>query len=328
MYRMAQVGRFLLRTPLVTAVITAVAVLGGGIYVFASGNGSGSTTGEIFLEPADQLGADPFLNQLRAPVPTIVLARELLPDERKNGTASLSGGTVGLYGGTLNNSLCDRDQLTEFLTTNPGHARAWASVHDITIEQIPTFIANLTPVQLRLDTRVTNHGYLDGDATPLQSVLQAGTAVLVDRSGVPRARCACGNPLMAPQAAADMDFVGSPWSGFDAKSLLRVTPHDGDLTRIVLHDAATGTLFDRAVGTDGEKDNARLEVKAKPTTSASTTTPPFSPGSTKPTNTPTSATLPTTASAQDPTTTRAQASAVPTTVRKTTTTPAPNTTLL
>ena len=41
---------------------------------------------------------------------------------------------------------------------------------------------------LRADTAVTNHGFRDGQATELHSVLQAGTAVLVDDQGQPVAR--------------------------------------------------------------------------------------------------------------------------------------------
>ncbi len=278
MQGMARVGRFLLRTPLITAVITAALVLGGRIYVFASGNGSETTTGEIFLEPADALGAEPFVNQLRTPVPTIVLARQLLPDERKDGTASLSGGTVGLYGGTLNNNHCDRDELTEFLVNNPTHGRAWASVQGITIEQIPTYITNLTPMQLRLDTRVTNHSYQDGNPTPHQAILQAGTAVLVDRTGVPKARCACGNPLLAPQPATNT-YNGTPWTGFDNQQLLRITPHDTDLTTFTLHDATTNTLFNRPTGTNGNQDKPLTQPAPKPatTTTSSTTAKPSPP---------------------------------------------------
>ncbi|GAP52775.1 serine/threonine protein kinase [Streptomyces azureus] len=53
---------------------------------------------------------------------------------------------------------------------------------------------------LRADTGVTNHGFRAGRAAVLQAVLQAGTAVLVDDRGVPRVRCACGNPLRPPVA--------------------------------------------------------------------------------------------------------------------------------
>ena len=68
---------------------------------------------------------------------------------------------------------------------------------------------------LTADTRVTNHGFKDGKTTPRQAVLQAGTAVLVDNTGVPRARCGCGNPLLPPKAVTGTTkYVGDAWKGF------------------------------------------------------------------------------------------------------------------
>lgn len=103
------------------------------------------------------------------------------------------GNTSGLYGGTLNNSVCDRQAMIKFLQAHPDKGAAWARVQGITHAELPSYISGLTPVVLRSDTSVTNHGFSDGDATTLHSVLQAGTAVLVDKYGVPRARCYCGN---------------------------------------------------------------------------------------------------------------------------------------
>jgi hypothetical protein len=42
---------------------------------------------------------------------------------------------------------------------------------------------------------VTNHAFLNGRVIAYQAILQAGTAVLVDKYGRPVARCRCGNPL-------------------------------------------------------------------------------------------------------------------------------------
>src|SRR2546429_115073 len=70
-----------------------------------------------------------------------------------------------------------------------------ASVEGIEPNDIATYVASLTPVILTSDTLVTNHGYANGHATTLRSVLQAGTAVMVDNTGVPRVKCNCGNPL-------------------------------------------------------------------------------------------------------------------------------------
>src|SRR5207244_7246225 len=48
------------------------------------------------------------------------------------------------------------------------------------------------------DTRITNHTFEGGQAVGFQSILAAGTAVLVDKYGEPVARCRCGNPLTKP----------------------------------------------------------------------------------------------------------------------------------
>jgi hypothetical protein len=124
-------------------------------------------------------------------------------------------------------------------------------------------------VLLRTDTRVTNHGFRSGRATPRQSVLQAGTAVLVDRSGVPRVRCACGNPLAPPVAVRSANYQGPRWSGFDPTLIVVVSPSPSPVTGFVLIDASTGATFGRPVATSGGSDvDAALpdEKPAKPTT--------------------------------------------------------------
>lgn len=83
--------------------------------------------------------------------------------------------------------------MVAFLQANPQKASAWSGVLGITPGDIPAYVAGLTPLILRSDTAVTNHGFRDGKATNVHSVLQAGTAVLVDKYGVPRVRCHCGN---------------------------------------------------------------------------------------------------------------------------------------
>jgi len=128
---------------------------------------------------------------------------------------TFSGGTPGLYGGTLHNAECDRTSMIQFLRANPDKASAWAQVEKISVNDIPGYINQLTPVILRADTTVTNHGFKDGQANPLQSVLQTGTAVLVDPYGVPRARCYCGNPLGPPEPPVNAEYEGPEWPRFD-----------------------------------------------------------------------------------------------------------------
>jgi hypothetical protein len=105
---------------------------------------------------------------------------------------------VGLYGGSLEQT-CDPELLIAYLESEPEKAAAWAGVQGINVDLIPEFIRSLTPAILQVDTRVTNHGFSGGEATPRQSILPAGTAVLVDDTDQPRVRCYCGNPLREPR---------------------------------------------------------------------------------------------------------------------------------
>ena len=75
------------------------------------------------------------------------------------------------------------------------------------------------------DTLVTNYGYRDGVATPRQAVLQAGTGVLVDSTGQPVVRCACGNPLTAPAAInlPTAELQGARWDTFNPAQAVVVT---------------------------------------------------------------------------------------------------------
>lgn len=259
--------------------VFAVAVLTGSVAVIAWGNNP-TGAAEVFLEPANSVGRNPFADFLVLPVPSILPALDLLTGDG-DGIKSLRGDQVGLYGGTRNDQVCDREQLIRFLGENPDKGAAWAGVQGIKPADIPGYIRSLTPLQLRVDTRVTNHGFADGVATPLQSVLQAGTAVLVDRSGVPRARCACGNPLLPPEAqAAKVSYKGEPWAGFDTSNLRRIVG-GGPVTEFVVHDARTNTLFVRPVGTAGEADrDPSPGTKMVTTTTTSTTAGPGGPAST------------------------------------------------
>lgn len=162
------------------------------------------------------------------------------------GLRTVNGAAPGLYGGTQNNASCDAEQMIAFLTAEPVKAAAWAGVQGIAPADIATYIRSLTPVVLRADTRVTNHGFANGVATSNPSILQRGTAVLVDQFGIPRARCSCGNPLTppVPQATAPV-YVGDPWPGFDPTAVIVVT----NVTNVVVNNFVlvdlTGGYFGR-----------------------------------------------------------------------------------
>lgn len=150
----------------------------------------------VVVEAADSVGADPFTTE------GLILV------------SSQSSASPGLYGGSGDNGVCAPDKLAAFLRSQPIKAAAWVAAlnadptlrwsggDSLDVADIPAYIGELKPAILPADTRVTNHGFKNGRATPRQSLLERGTAVLVDADGAPRVRCFCGNPLH-PRAGDD-----------------------------------------------------------------------------------------------------------------------------
>jgi serine/threonine protein kinase len=149
------------------------------------------------------------------------------------GSTDVSGNTPGLYGGTQEDR-CDPKQLVDFLRAHPDRGAAWAKAQGIPRDTIADFVTGLTPVVLRTDTAVTNNGFSAGKATPFQAILQAGTAVLVDSVGVPRARCACGNPMTRPASDVSLDLPQTPWPGYQADHVVVVQPAKRPVDTFVL----------------------------------------------------------------------------------------------
>lgn len=248
------------------------------IAVGCGGGGHKSSKGEVFLEPAASTGADPF-TPAAAPAPTPAATKPVKtePVSSPGEVRSSAGATPGLYGGTMNIASCDKTQMINFLTSNPDKARAWAAVEGIAVGQLPSYIRSLTPVLLRSDTRVTNHGFVNGVATPHQSVLQAGTAVLVDDYGVPRARCYCGNPLLPPIPVAETPVYSGPrWPAFQPTTVIVVQPAPQPITTIVIVNINTGQGIRRPVGSDGGGDTpVTIPTNPPPTVTQPTTTQPL-----------------------------------------------------
>jgi len=257
------------RWPTVLAGITlTVLLVAAGVAISARR----ASSGEVFLEPSTSAGALPFTPSAAAP-PVVSPATTTRPPAPTSPTSAstmaraavrvVRGTVPGLYGGTRNRSSCNARLLVKFLQAHPDRAAAWAGVAGVKAADIPRFVATLTPVLLRFDTRVTNHGFRDGRAIPRQSVLQAGTAVLVDTSGAPRTRCACGNPLLEPQAVQTAPaYTGSRWAGFVPSAVAAVAPGP-PMRAVVLVDPLTGAGIRRPVGTAGSGDsNTRLSTGA------------------------------------------------------------------
>ena len=167
--------------------------------------------------------------------------------------AAVTGDTPGLYGGTRTDT-CNAQGIRTYLEANPDKAAAWATAMDLPPEQVGPFLGSLTPVTLRTDTAVTNHGFRDGSATAFQSVLQAGTGVLVDAQGLPRVRCYCGNPLGEPDQPTSARYEGVAWNGFSDDSVTVITKAPKKVSEFVVVDPGTDEVVTRPIGTSGKDD--------------------------------------------------------------------------
>ena len=133
----------------------------------------------------------------------------------------MSGDKVGLYGGSTGVAVCDREKMVTFLEQHPAQGDAWRQATGA--RDIRKYANTLSPVLLVNDTRVTNNSFKDGKPVPFQSVLQAGTGVMVDDRGVPKVRCACGNPLSEPQSSVQKStYTGQRWETFSERKVVAV----------------------------------------------------------------------------------------------------------
>lgn len=270
------------RVALLTTAVVAVVALA---LVFThSGGGGGKKSGEVFLQAADKSGPDPFTpstakNSSTAPVsPSPATA-----SAQSNAVQGVDGGAPGLYGGSRNVSSCDVEQQIKYLQATPAKTQAFAGVEGIAPSQVPAYLRSLTPVQLRMDTRVTNHGYRNGTATNYQAVLQAGTAVMVDGHGVPRVRCACGNPLTQPVAQQGaFRQAGDAWPSYRPSNTVVITPAPQIINVFVIYDPHHKAWIGRHRGDTGHHDRP-VKPPARPSPSVSGTTPtPSSPCASSP----------------------------------------------
>jgi hypothetical protein len=228
-----------------------IVLIGAGIGVGVLLSGSTANAREVALQPTNSAGSHPFMPNVGTDV---VVSRSVSSplNTTPTGTHSYTGDSIGLYGGTLSLTSCNRRQMINYLAAKPAKAAAWADVEGISVSQIPPYILALTPVILRYDTRVTNHGFVDGRAYAIPEVLQAGQAVLVDKYGVLRARCYCGNPL-TPAVGALGHYVGAPWPGFTTKEVIVIRPSITVITKMVIIDPR-GHFIVRPTGTGGGSD--------------------------------------------------------------------------
>lgn len=221
-------------------VLATTSVVASGVYVAGCTKSEYADVPEIMLEAANSSGASPWMSSVSSPdAPSAVPSSASVLTGEADTTHTLSGAEVGLYGGTPNSSVCDRQKMDLFLDQNPDKATAFREVTHA--PDIGDFLGGLSPVVLTADTRVTNHGF-DNGVTTFQSVLQKGTTVLVNNTGEPVVRCACGNPLAAPAAlsapVSQLRFQGDKWEDWDIKRLAAVRPAKEPIKTFVLSNVA------------------------------------------------------------------------------------------
>ncbi|MEU3474380.1 DUF6777 domain-containing protein [Rhodococcus sp. NPDC006774] len=253
------------------AALSMVVVSALAVTVLVTG-GSSASTNDIALQSAESIGPGPF-------TPSVALASRPLSDlssdemlaqlagsltTNSNGGSTVVGTTPGLYGGTNDDASCDAAALANYLSEDRAKSEAWASAFGIPTEAIPFYLDTLTPVSLTTDLRVTNYSFSDGRATPFQSVLQAGTAVMVDAAGVPRIRCNCGNPLGPPASEPLSGYqpTGDRWPSYREQNVVSVdyatqpaagepipvTPNNSTVDQFTLVDLDTLKPLLRSVG--------------------------------------------------------------------------------
>ncbi len=71
---------------------------------------------------------------------------------------------------------------------------------------------------------------------------------MVDDLGIPRVRCACGNPLAEPEEAASPEFSGEQWQDFDSGRLAAVAPAAEPIETFELTNVNTGETYEQAAG--------------------------------------------------------------------------------
>jgi hypothetical protein len=240
------------RSWILAGAVALAAVAVAGFLVVSGGEDAGA---EVILEPAAARGEDPFTSSVSRARVKVKSGGVKAFSGGDESVEAVRGSTPQLYGGTGRAAVCDPEALIRFLEANPGKGRAFGGVVGVAPGELRDYISGLTPVVLREDTRVTNHGFAGGSARPAQAVLQAGTAVLVDDRGVPRVRCACGNPLAEPRAvSASPRFSGRRWEGFDEQRLVAIRESQRPIETFELVDVRTGRPYTVGAGAGDVRD--------------------------------------------------------------------------
>ncbi|MGX1365765.1 hypothetical protein RKD19_001124 [Streptomyces canus] len=257
-----------MRTP--TTTLVAAGALAAALLVAGCGGAHEHTagaTGELLLRPAAAPGPNPFTRSAATMPPPVTRT----PQRDSAAPRTVSGGMPGLYAGTEGVGSCDVERQIGDLGADPSRRSAFARISGVSPASVPGHLRTLAPVVLRADTRVTDHAYLGGRVSGHQSVLQAGTAVLVDDRGVPRVRCASGSPLTPPAAMRGGAVQsGRPWPGYRPGRVIVVVPSEQVITELTIIDLVDHAWIERRIDHDCRHDH----VVPPPTPEPPAPTPP------------------------------------------------------
>lgn len=179
------------------------------------------------------------------------------------GSAIEVGTTPGAYGGSADGDVCDAGMLGSLLLRDEALAAAWGAPFGVAASDVTTYVETLTPVVLLGDTAVTEYGRDGSAVVSRQSILERGTAILVDRLGAPAVRCASGNPLRVAQAyPVDVTLEGEGWPGFSLDRVVRMPAGDRLVGQLVLVDVRTGLPVVREVGSAGSHNRLAGSILA------------------------------------------------------------------
>lgn len=220
----------------VIGVGAVVAILGAGVGVgFALGSRAPAPDQAqgVHLEGIAQIGPAPFTNPVGE-------------DQGGGALPPWAGGAhrgdaAALYAVTSAQASCDPGSLVAQLEADPVKAAAWVRPMGIGVRDLDGFVNGLTPVVLRADTAVTDYGFPDGAAQPYASILQMGTAVLVNSYGEPTVKCVSGDPLGRPTSFNQSNaYVGNSWDGFRADKVCSIEPAPAQVGSFVVVDLQSG----------------------------------------------------------------------------------------
>jgi hypothetical protein len=252
-----------------------------------SSNGGDRTNpqaGDVFLEPLDIVGPNAFGQSVALAAVPAVTEGGATGGSSTQGLRSVAGTTASLYGGSGSQQSCDATTGVNALLEHDDAAQAWVDAlntdSDLTwsggsklaTDDIATYVGELTSVILLTDTRVTDHALAGSSAKAFQSVLQRGTAVMIDVLGVPRVRCASFGPLTPPTPAGSPKYRGTKWDGFDQTKLVMVTPGGREADAFRVLDIHTRKQIEIVAGQNCICDRTKQTTTTSTTEFSDTTT--------------------------------------------------------